>query len=87
MDQSSCNLTKNSLGQSSRSILERRNSAQSQSLPAQAPAATVLNKKGNKSKQENRSKKKVESAKQAKVEITRKQQQDTTGTKLQEITL
>jgi hypothetical protein len=48
----------NSLGQSPRSILERWNSSQSQSLPA--PAVTIfLNKKGNKSKQVKLSKKNV----------------------------
>ena len=61
-----------SLGQSPRSILERWNSSQSQSLPAPASAATVLHKKGNKSKQVRRSSTKVKNAKQAKVESTMK---------------
>jgi hypothetical protein len=60
-----------SLGQSPRSILERWNSSQSQSLPAPASAATVLDKKGNKSKQVRRSSTKVKNAKQAKVERER----------------
>ena len=61
-----------SLGQSPRSILERWNSSQSQSLPAPASAATVLDKKGNKSKQVRRSSTKVKNAKQAKVESAMK---------------